>query len=134
MTLEIVFVSFYATTVVLSLVSLAQLRSFLGGTPGIADAACLERFKSLVRLQMYYALAGIVLLVSGAVAGAVMILSGGLRDLLVVLAVNAIVLGLGVYHKKVETRVRSLPAGSDELTHEYRRVCTSWVKKALPDF
>ncbi|HEY8150754.1 MAG TPA: hypothetical protein VIK51_17735 [Vicinamibacteria bacterium] len=47
---------------------------------------------------------------------------------------NVLILSLGVYHKRVEERARSLRAGSEVLADEYRRISETWVKKALPDF
>jgi hypothetical protein len=54
--------------------------------------------------------------------------------LLVVILTNMLILGLGMYHKKVEVRTRSLQAGSEVLAKEYQRISGTWLKKALPDF
>jgi hypothetical protein len=117
-----------------SLWSLAQLNRFLAETRNIADGVCLERFKALARLQMYLALGVIVLLTVGIVAGMAVMARHGLPGSIVVILTNMLVLGLGVYHKRVEVRTRSLQAGSEALANEYRRVSETWVKRALPDF
>ena len=43
-------------------------------------------------------------------------------------------LGMGLYHKRLETRVRTLPTSSSELEQTYQRISATWLKKALPDF
>jgi len=134
MSLEVLFGSIYVLAMAIPLWSLTQLNRFLAETRSIADQACLERFKTLARAQMYLALSVIVLMVGGALAGVAVIMRHGLDGIVVVIATNMVVLGLGLYHKKVEARARSLQAGSEALATEYRRVCGTWVTKALPDF
>jgi len=134
MSLEVLFGSVYVLAVAIPLWSLTQLNRFLAETRSIADQACLERFKTLARAQMYLALSVMVLMVGGALAGVVVIMRHGLDGVVVVIATSMLLLGLGLYHKKVEARARSLQAGSEALATEYRRVCGTWVTKALPDF
>jgi TRAP-type C4-dicarboxylate transport system permease large subunit len=133
MVVETLFAAIYVIAAAVSLWSRSQVVGFVEATPSIRSSADLERFKDLARLEMYLALAMIVLLVTGLVIGLVLIREHGVVALLPVLFVNAVVLGLGVYHKGVEERARSLPA-ADVLNTEYRRVCYAWNKKALPDF
>lgn len=83
---------------------------------------------------MHLALLMIGLLLFGMVVAMVVVARHGLLGLVVVVLVNMVVLGLGMYHKKIEVRTRSLQAGSDALAKEYRRICETWVKKPLPDF
>ncbi len=134
MLLETLFGAIYLGAACMSLWSRSRIEAFLVETRSIADQRALERFKALVRLQMYLALAMIVLLVSGMFAGLVLITRHGLPGLLAVLLANAVVLGLGLFHKQSETRLKALPAGSDELADEHRRVCASWTGKPFPDF
>lgn len=134
MILEILFGALYVLAAGVSLWSLAQLNGFLAKTPDIADDVCLDRFKALARLQMYLALSMIVLLSAGIGAGMAVIARHGVRGFMVVILANMLVLGLGLYHKTVEVRTRTLHAGSEALAEEYRRVSETWLKKALPDF
>jgi hypothetical protein len=134
MSLEFLFAAIYVLAVVVMLRSLTQLNRFLAETPDIGDEVSLERFKALARLQMYVALGGIVLLTAGMLAGLAVIARHGLLGLLAVILTNMLILGLGAYHKRVETRTRSLKAGSEVLAEEYHRISETWLKKALPDF
>ena len=131
---EGLFGSSYLLCAGLSVWSAGQLNTFLKGTNSISDDGALQRFKSVARTQMYLALVVIVLMASGIIAGIAVISRHGVLGLVVVLTANMLVFGLGRYHKRFETRARSLPVGSDNLGTEYRRVCDTWVKKALPDF
>lgn len=134
MRLEILFVLAYALAVAILLGSLLQLTRFLADTREIRDQASLERFKALARVQMYLALSVMGLMGLGLVSGLVLTVRRGLSGLAVVVLANLLVLGLGMYHKKVEARTRSLPAGPETLAEEYRRVSETWVKKAIPNF
>jgi hypothetical protein len=131
---EVVFGVVYLICVALSLVSHRQLNQFLARTPEIADEPCLERYKALARVQMYMALAVTLLLVIGLVAGIMLISQHGLGGLAAVVLANVLVFAFGLYHRRVETRVRGLSVRSETLAAEYARVSQSWVKKALPDF
>jgi FtsH-binding integral membrane protein len=133
MGLWVFFFAIYVVAVAVSLWSRSQIVGFLGDTPSIRSTSDLERFKELVRLEMYLALAMIVLLVTGLVVGLVLIRRDGAVVLLAVLVANGVVLGLGLFHKKVEQRARSLRT-AEALDTEYRRVCYAWTKKPLPDF
>ena len=134
MVLEILFGVVYAAAALLSLWSMGRLKGFLAATRSIADRASLGRFKQLARLQMHLALAMIGLMGVGLITGMMLIPRHGLPGLGLVLAANVVVLGLGLYHKKVEVQARTLPTASPELAEEYGRVSETWVKKALPDF
>lgn len=133
MGLEILFAALYVIAAGMSLWSRAQVTAFLVDAPSIRSTADLERFKALARLEMYLALAMIVLLVTGLATGLVLVRRYGVVALLAVLLVNGVVLGLGLFHKKVEERARSLRT-AEGLDTEYRRVCDAWTRKALPDF
>lgn len=134
MILESAFAAIYLAAAATSLWSRSRIQAFLVETRSIADQRCLARFKDLVRLQMYLALAMIVLLVSGLFAGLVLITRHGLAGLLGVLLANAVVLGLGLFHKQAESRLKALPAATEDLAGEHRRVCESWTGKPFPDF
>jgi len=134
MLLEMLLGVVYVLCATVSLWSLGQLKGFLAATSAISDRSSLARYKALARLQMYLALAMIVLMGAGLIVGIMVIRRHGLPGLALVIAANLVVLGLGLYHKKVEGTVRGLPVGSDALAEEYRQVSETWVKKALPDF
>lgn len=134
MSLGFLFGAVYALAAAVMLWSLTQLNRFLAETRDIGDEGSLQRFKVLARMQMYLALCGMVLLAVGMLVGIVLIARHGLLGLLAVILTNVFILGLGVYHKRVEERARSLRAGSEVLAKEYRRISETWVKKALPDF
>jgi hypothetical protein len=133
MSLWIVFLAIYVIAAAVSLWSRGQVGGFLEDTPRIRSTSDLERFKELVRLEMYLALAMIVLLVTGMIIGLLLIRQHGAVALLPVLLVNGVVLGLGLFHKKVEERARNLRT-AEGLETEYQRVCYSWNKKPFPDF
>jgi hypothetical protein len=124
----------YALAAVVLLGSMVALNGFLGSTREIRDQASLNRFKSLARVQMYLALLVVVLMGTGLLAGLKLTSERGMSGLGVVILANLVTLGLGVYHKKIEARVRGLPSSPDAVAEEYRRVSETWVKKALPDF
>ena len=133
MGLEILFAAIYLIAAAVSLWSRARVTGFLAETPSIRNGTDLERFKELARLEMYLALAMIVLLVTGLATGLVLVQRYGVVGLLAVLFVNAVVLGLGLFHKGAEEKARSLRT-AEALDTEYRRVCYAWNKKALPNF
>ena len=48
--------------------------------------------------------------------------------------INAAIIILGMYSKKIEEKVRSFKIEDEELAKEYVSVCKSWVEKPFPDF
>jgi hypothetical protein len=134
MILDTLFALIYVAVAAIYGISLGQLKRFLAETRAIGDTSSLERYKELVRRQMHLALAAIVVLLAGLGLGIFLIRSHGVSGLLVVLLLNAAVLGMGLYHKRLESRARDLPTSSPELEQTYRHISTTWLKKALPDF
>lgn len=128
------FALIYVVALVVSLSSRASLARFLAENRAIGDSRAMERYKAMARTQMHLALAMAALLTLGMVVGLVIVVRHGVVGLLVVLLANAVVIGLGLLHKKIETRVKGLPTGSEELAREMQRVSETWEKKALPDF
>ena len=133
MALQVLFGAIYVISFGVSLWSLTRLNAFLAQTAAISDEAALRRFKELARVQMYLALAMIVLLGAGILVGIVLVSRHGMGGFVAVILTNLAVFGLGVYHKRVEVRTRSLPA-AEALAAEYQRVSETWLKKPLPDF
>lgn len=134
MAFEVLFAAIYGIAAALALWSRAQLLRFLADTPEIADNLCLDRYKALVRVQMYLALAMIVLLVAGMVVAAFVIKRNGVLGFAVAILANVLVLGLGLRHRTFEVKARTLHARSQDLAGEYRRVSDTWLNRPLPDF
>jgi hypothetical protein len=124
----------YLTWAVVSLWAWRQVRGFIDATPSIADEECLNRYKRMVRAQMYLALWVIVWLGLGMLAGIGVIASHGLPGLLFVVLVNGVVIAVSLFYRRAELRCRSRPAATESLAAEYRRVSEAWVKKPLPNF
>ncbi len=110
------------------------LRRFLDTHGSIANRRVLLEFKAVARWNMYGALA---FLVGGAIllaGGLYLTMEEGLTGLMVVLACSLPSLILSLATKELEERSRALPCPDTALMPEYRQVCETWVKKALPDF
>ena len=133
MVLEVLFAAIYMVAAAVTLWSRTQVGAFLADTRSIATEADLDRFKELARLEMYLALTLIVLLGAGIITGLVLVKRYGIMGLLVVILVNVVVFGLGMFHKGAEDKAKNLQA-TDALKTEYRRVCYAWAKKVLPNF
>jgi hypothetical protein len=129
----LVFVLAYGVLAALWGASLLQLRTFLRTTPSIDGEEDLGRYRDLARIQMYAALLVIVLSLGGIAASAVLVRFFGLGSLAVVLPANVVLLLMGLYHKRVEDRVRALPV-SETLAAERDRVSATWLAKPFPDF
>jgi hypothetical protein len=134
MILVLLFVAIYGVHAVISVWAFIQLRRFLAATPTLADETSLQRYKDLVRVQMYVTLAVGGLLVGGIILSVLLILRYGCMGFVLVTAGNAWLFAAGLFIRSWEVRARGLSAGSEELAREYRRVSETWVKKALPDF
>jgi hypothetical protein len=132
--LAFVLVAIYAVHSLLSLWAHLQVRRFVTQTPTIADQACLDRYKGLVRVQMYFALSAIVLLGTGGIVALLLVKQYGYFGLVLVLAGSVCIIAGSLVMRRWEVRARTLPAGSEALAEEYRKVSHAWVKKPLPDF
>jgi hypothetical protein len=124
----------YGLAILLAAWGGGEVRRFLRQTPRIADPAALERFKSMARRNMRFALGQIVLLLTGILVGMILILVQGLTALLPVLLTNGVLVAAGKSLSRFEKRARSLPAATPALAEEHRRVSESWVRRLLPDF
>jgi hypothetical protein len=82
---------------------------------------------------MYQTLLQIVILGSGFFLGLYGLKKGKI-SILLILFVNAIVFFLAKEGKSLENACRNLKAEDKNLEEEYKIVCDSWEKKALPDF
>ncbi len=113
-----------------------RLLRYLDETPRIETRAHLERYKGAVRLQMYAALAQIVLLAMPALLGiagfAMEVLAR--RDLLFVIVPAVVMIGLGLLFKRVEARARGQEVADPALLAERDHVNEVWVHKPFPDW
>lgn len=127
------YIALYALAIVASFWVINDVSKFLAAHPRIDSTGDMEAFKALARRGMYFALVQIAVLGAGILIGLFYLTRQGCTGLLVLLLANGALLAVGLWGKKVEERVRSIPT-ADELAAEYEHVCRSWVKKALPDF
>lgn len=72
--------------------------------------------------------------VVGIIAGVLLIFPYGMIGFAAVILVNGVLLGLGLYLRDLEKQARSLPAASDYLAEQHKRISETWVKKPWPDF
>jgi hypothetical protein len=120
----------------LSLLAAWDLNRFLQRTPAIDAPQDLHDFRRLVARQMYGALTMIV----PAVAAGLVMGYGVVQDLVTWQEITAVglfavvFLLLGVWLKKLEARVKAVPAADPELRAERDRVAQVWVKKMFPDW
>ncbi len=113
-----------------------MLKSFMDETPRIDTNADLEKFKDVVRKQMYAALLQIVLMglpilifLYGAVTGLMRF-----GDILYVIFPDAVVIIVGKALRKIEKKAQSLPVSSPELEKARDKIVYCWEKKPLPDW
>lgn len=132
--MELIFAGIYIWALGNAFVSGNAIERFLKATPSIDDPSALDRFKAIARRNMFQALLQIVLLGAGMIAGVLLILRHGFFGLLGVLVANAVVFAVGKRYGKLEEQARNLPAGTEAIRAEHRRISETWVKKALPDF
>jgi hypothetical protein len=134
MILGLAFVAVYLVHAVMAAWSYVALRRFLAETPVVATQEDLRRYKDLVRVQMYLAVAALGILLLGFVFGIVFAMRYGCIGIVMVMASSAWLLGVGLCLKRLEVRARSLQVTGVGLADEYHKVSQAWVKKPLPDF
>jgi len=105
-------------------------------TPRIDSNRDLEKFKEVVRKQMYAALLQIVLMglpilifLYGAVTGLMRF-----GDILYVIIPNTVVIIVGKILRRIEKRAQSLPVSSPEMEKARDAIVYCWEKKPLPDW
>ena len=134
MSLELIYGLIYGVAVIIALIGLMQLISFEANVKSITDPAALERFKSLVRGQMYLALPMMLVLLAGIAVGIIICYQRGFYGVLAVVATNAAIFILGKFMKGIEKSIRARKPTSEPLAQEFNAICQTWGKKALPDF
>ena len=117
----------------LSLAGFFQVRKFLAAHNSISNAGHLDNFKSLVRGNMYVALAYIALGIPGILMSIYIGFVYGLMGIVLVLVINIPHFLFGKHLKSLEEKARQLQC-SAEYSQEFRMVGETWFKKALPNF
>jgi len=132
--LTTIYAALYVLGIGTSIWATRETAKFLRLHPQIRDEAGLDAFKELARVNMRLALMVIPVLVLGILVGLVLISGYGIWALFGVLVTNAALLIAGQVLGRLEKRVRSLPAATEALGQEHRRVSETWKKTMLPDF
>lgn len=122
---------------ILSLYFGSLLKKFLTTTPEIASTQDMERFKQLVKGQMYAALVQIAIL-----SIPILVFAYGLwikvlkpnTDILYMLVPSLVVLGAGMALKSVERNVQNVPTANEELTKERDRIVDIWLHQPFPNW
>ena len=117
----------------LSLFGYFQVKRFLSTHNAIANPTHLDNFKTLVRMNMYGALAYMVLGVPALLLSIYFGWTYGILGIVGVTAINVLQLVFGQHLRKLEDRARHMQC-SRELSGEFRTVGEVWFKKALPNF
>ena len=110
-----------------------QVKKFLGLYSEISDQESLDAFRSLVRVNMYIALAYAALAFPSIGLSIYFGYAYGIFGLVLVIAVSVPQFLFGKYLRTLEERSRKLACN---LTYQeqYFAVGETWFKKALPDF
>ena len=132
--LLITFISLAAIIILINLWSRMALNRFLRTHVAIDDSQRLSDFKTLVRQQMYVALAMVVIGGMFVISALLLTIQRGFFGLVIVVLVAMPIFLLGRSGKKLEIRTRTLPCPNPELDSEYRQVGHSWTSKLFPDF
>jgi len=113
------------------------LKKFLTTTPAINSLQDIERFKQLVKGQMYAALVQIVILSIPIIVFAygfwIKVLKPN-TDILYMLVPSLVVLGAGMTLKSVERKVQNVPTATDELAKERDRIVDIWLHQPFPNW
>ncbi len=125
-----------AVAVVNSLIFGSKLKRFAHRIRMFSDHDDIVHFQRVVAQQMYAALAQVVLLAVPAVLFVLGVFRGflGVGDLVFVIVPSLVVLALGIAMKKVEHRVRRIPARDDDLARQRDAVVSTWMRKPFPDW
>ncbi|MBA2749801.1 MAG: hypothetical protein H0U45_14005 [Tatlockia sp.] len=112
-----------------------QINKFLGRNTTIADEKSLNEYKSVVRENMYLALALIGIMFASFCITAVFIWLKGILGALPLLLLLLLISALGSTKvRKLEVKARSLTCANRDLEHRYQKISKIWVKQALPNF
>lgn len=127
---------FPSVSLISGIVLVANLKNFLNTTPRVESNMDLERFKRMVKRQMYAALLQIFLLGMpiliygyGSFRG---ILDFG--DVLYVVIPNTIIIIFSRLMRKHEVTGQTISSSTPELRSEVDVIINYWKKKALPNW
>jgi hypothetical protein len=114
----------------------SELARFAREVLRLESSADVERFKEVVARQMYAALVQIVILAAPPILFFVGIVRRELfpADVLAIIVPAGVVIAVAALYKKVEQRVRAIPAADPELERQRDAVIHTWLKKPLPDW
>lgn len=117
-------------------IGLTAMNKFLSQNKTFNTYQDLERFKVLVRKQMYHALLQIVFLGGMAILGIVGFIIGKIStfEFFMYLIFNGINVGAGKYGKETERRIRFLSIENLNIRAEFDSICKTWGRKAFPNF
>jgi len=117
-------------------IAFSAIKNFLASHTMIDSPRTFETFKQLVRRQMIQALVQVAFLLPMGFLGGYGIVTHRLttKEFVVFLLFNGVVFLLAKMGKGNEERARSMKVIDPTLEDQYRAVCRSWVRKALPDF
>ena len=117
-------------------IGLNAMNKFLSQNKSFNTYQDLEKFKSMVRKQMYQALLQIAFLGGMLILGVVGFITGKLSTFgfMLYLIFNGINLGAGKYGKETEKRIRTLSIDNLNVRAEYNSICKIWARKAFPNF
>lgn len=107
---------------------------FLSQYGAIDGQESLLAFKTLVRRNMWIAIASLLIGFGYVITGALLSWQLGIRGVLIVLAVSVPLFLSAQSTRKVEARARALPCADDRLEGDYRKVGHAWTSKPFPDF
>ena len=125
-----------AAGVVNAVICGSSLKAFLRDVSGLASTADVERFKRVVAGQMYAALVQIGILAVPPILYAVGLATGVLvpGDIVYILIPSAVIILVAQAFKKLESRVKAIPAADEELVSQRDAIVRTWMKKPLPDW
>lgn len=127
------FIFLFILAIINTIISTLDIQKFLASNRSIKTPHNLENFKIVVRRQMYQALLQLLFLGGALLVGLYGIVTGKIGLLLVIL-LNMVIIGISQISKTFEKKARSLTVLDSNLSDEYRDICNTWVKNALPDF
>ncbi|MBE9001296.1 hypothetical protein IQ274_24515 [Nostoc sp. LEGE 12447] len=133
MFLHFAYIGMCLLSIVISFYVKAKFENFIEKNTTIANEKSLEDYKNIVRLNMYGALAQIVLFVGAFISGIVYILNqgfAGVFSFFLLWFAASVMKQLG----QVEEKVRTLTCATAELERQYTKISHTWKKKAFPDF
>ena len=113
-----------------------DLKRFVATTPEIDSQSDLERFKQIVKKQMYGALGQFVILIIPTLLFLYGFFSRTLffRDVAYLIVPSLVILAAGLYFKTLERRAQTLPIANPQLQPERDRVVEVWKHKPFPDW